>query len=61
MLPMDLLLGNGMPLDPYLSGYLKRYLLERLAPKDPKLPPLELFEFEGQLVFLEYSLLRNWV
>lgn len=44
ILPTDLL-GQGRPLDPYLFGFLKRYLLERLAPRDPKLPKLELFEF----------------
>jgi len=57
-LPMDLLLGGGLPLNPYLLGKLKRYLLERLAPRELKTPPLELFEFEGMSDFLEYSLLR---
>lgn len=49
-LPMDLLLDGGLPLNPYLLGKLKRYLLERLAPRELKTPPLELFEFEGMLL-----------
>ena len=47
---MDLLLDGGLPLNPYLLGKLKRYLLERLAPRELKTPPLELFEFEGMLL-----------
>ena len=60
-LPLEVLLGNGRPLNPYLLGIVKRFLLEKMAPKELKTPPLELFEFEGMSDFLEYSLLRNWV
>jgi len=58
---MDLLLAGGLPLSPYLLGKLKRYLLERLAPRELKTTPLKLFEFEGMSDFLEYALFMNWV
>lgn len=32
-----------------------------MKPKDLKLAPIELFEFEGMHDFLEWSLLRGWV
>lgn len=51
--------SQGRPLDPYLLGFLKRYLLERLAPRDPKLPRIIRVCLNKD--FLEYSLLRSWV
>jgi hypothetical protein len=57
---LELWLGRGKPLHPYAKGVLIQFLIERLKPKDIKLPSLD-YVFEGQLDNAEYTLTRNWL
>lgn len=60
-LPMDLWLGRGCPLNPYLKGYFVEYLRRDLRPRDLRVCPDEMFEMPGMKEFQEWSLLRGWV
>lgn len=60
-LPLEYLLGSGVPLNPYLHGELVRLLRRKMAPKDLVTPPLRLFEFEGQSDFLECRDLNHMI
>lgn len=46
-LPLDLWLGRGRPLNPYLKGFLVEFLRKELKPKDLKLAPESFFEQAG--------------
>lgn len=50
-LPLDLWLGRGRPLNPYLRGYIIAHLRTVLKPKDLRIPPEELFFTEDQHTF----------
>lgn len=60
-LPVDLWLGRGRPLNPYLIGYIVNYLREKMRPKELKLMPDELFGHPAEKDFIEWSTLRSWV
>ena len=49
----NLWLGRGMPMDPYITGYLVSYLRKKMAPKDLVVPPSNLFPDEDQETFLD--------
>ena len=61
MLPIELWLGRGRPLNPYIKGHLVRFLRRRLVPRDLQYPPIDLFEQSGMSDFLEWSLVRSWM
>lgn len=60
-LPVEWWLGGGLPLNPFLHALVVLYLVERLRPKEPVLPPVELFQQSGMCDFLEWSLMRSWM
>jgi hypothetical protein len=43
-LPLDLWLGSGSPLDPYVVGQIHSYLREKMVPRQLTEPPFELEE-----------------
>lgn len=60
-LPVDLWLGRGYPLNPYLMASLIHQIRERIKPVDLRLPPDGYFVTEKVKDFLEYSMSRSWV
>lgn len=58
--PFELWLGRGLPLDPYLRGYLIDMLRNAYKPKDLVIPPESLYPSEVSAWFTEYSLMRAW-
>lgn len=60
-LPLDLWLGRGRPLNPYLRGLLINVLINEMRPKQLVVAPEDCFEQPGMNDFLEWSVLRNWV
>nr|QLA48200.1 RNA-dependent RNA polymerase [Medinilla magnifica] len=59
-LPLELWLGRGYPLNPYLKGRLVDFLFEELYLKQLKMFPDEMV-FDGQREHLERTLLRRWM
>ena len=60
-LPLDLWLGRGMPLNPYLEGRLI-YTCVRSNPLwDLEPPPREVFKWSWFHEFLEYTMFRSWM
>lgn len=55
-LPLDLWLGRGMPLNPYLRAHLVWILREEMKPKELRLPEDNLFEMPGR----EYQPGESW-
>ncbi|KAF1854694.1 hypothetical protein Lal_00015655, partial [Lupinus albus] len=61
-MPFELWLGRGLPLDPYLRGYLFDILRKAYKPnKYLFLPPLSLYPSEVSAWFTESSLMRAWM
>ena len=60
-LPLDLWLGRGKPLNPYLRGFIINNLRNTLRPQELRVPPDDLFFTEEQRTFQEYTQLRGWV
>lgn len=60
-LPLELWLGRGLPLNPYVRGVLFTLLTKEMRPKQLSLPPEEVQLGPGAVDFLEYSMLRRWV
>lgn len=58
--PLELWLGRGAPLNPYLRGKMIVYLRKELKPKEIRLVPNELL-FDGEREILERTVIRNWV
>lgn len=58
--PLELWLGCGAPLNPYLRGKMIVYLRKELKPKEIRLVPNELL-FDGEREILERTVIRNWV
>lgn len=58
---MELWLGRGRPLNPYLRFVIKAKILARLRPKELKVTPSELFVTPKVEDFQEYTNLRSWV
>ena len=58
---LELWLGRGRPLNPYLRFVLVDKVLSQLRPKDLRVTPAELFVTEKVSDFQEYSTLRGWV
>ena len=56
---MEWWLGRGLPLDPYLRGYIINKLREKFVPRDIRLPPIELYAYMVP-EFHEYTFIRNW-
>lgn len=54
-------LAMGKALDPSVWGLAVWHLLEYFAPKDPILPPPEVFAYPGMMDFCEYSLYQGWM
>ena len=61
LLPADLWLGRGCPLNPDLRGKIIDFLRKGMAPRDLKIRPYDLFNQPGMKDFLEWSCLRAWV
>lgn len=59
--PLEIWLGRGKPLNPYLCGILIAKLLSELKPKELKVIPDQYFTQPGMKDFLEWSILRSWV
>lgn len=59
-LPMELWLGRGRPLNPYLRGVIIDYLCREMRPRELILAPEHLFEMPGMRDMLEWTLLRSW-
>lgn len=59
--PLNLWLGRGRPLNPYIHGYLVSHLIQKMKPRDLVLPQTGMFEQAGMGDFLEWSLVRCWV
>lgn len=51
LLPLELWLGGGRPLSPYLVGVLVHYLRKKLMPRDITRPPVEYFQQPGMSDF----------
>ncbi|GAB4856170.1 hypothetical protein Ancab_039451 [Ancistrocladus abbreviatus] len=60
-LPMDLWLGRGRPLNPYLTGIIIDLLRSEMRPRELSIIPDHLFEVGPMKDFLEWSCLRSWV
>ena len=62
-LPADLWLACcfGRALPPAVIGRLIAHVVEELLPRDPILPPDELFPYPGMRDFNEWSLYRGWM
>lgn len=61
-MPFELWLGRGLPLDPYLRGYLFDILRKAYKPnKYLFLPPESLYPSEVSAWFTESSLMRAWM
>lgn len=58
-LPLDLWLGRGNPISPYLRGIIVELVREECKPKQLILPPDDL-TFEGERENFEYTLYHNW-
>lgn len=58
---LELWLGRGLPLNPYLRGLLISILRVEMRPKELRFIPDELFIVEKVKDFLEWSTLRSWV
>nr|UJQ92583.1 MAG: putative RNA-dependent RNA polymerase [Mitoviridae sp.] len=58
---LELWLGRGRPLNPYLKWILKEKILNEMKPKDLRLTPEELYVAPKVGDFQEYSTLRGWV
>lgn len=61
LLPLELWLGRGSPLNPYLKGELCEFLRQETKPLDLKLFPDEVIVGSATTDFLEYTSLRSWV
>lgn len=60
LLPLDLWIGRGFPLDPYRQGLIVDLVRRRLSPGELKPPPESLVSDEYQEV-LERTLIHNWM
>lgn len=58
-MPLEIWLGRGRPLDPYLRGVLVAFLRERTKPLDIKLFPD--LKIDGLEYLYEWTVLRAWV
>lgn len=58
-MPLEIWLGRGRPLDPYLRGVLVAFLRERTKPLDIKLFPD--LKIDGLEYLHEWTVLRAWV
>ncbi|XP_054789349.1 uncharacterized mitochondrial protein AtMg01110 [Prosopis cineraria] len=59
-LPLDLWLGRGNPISPYLKGILVDLVKERMKPKQLVLPP-EGYLLDGEAANAEYTLYHHWM
>ncbi len=57
---LEMWIGRGQPLNPYLRGLLLSVVRQEMKPKDLRLIPDELFVTEKVKDFLEWSSLRSW-
>lgn len=60
-LPLDLWIGRGNPLSPYLKGILVQRVREAHKLKQLVLPPEEIWWSEGERDNAEYTTVRNWM
>lgn len=51
----------GRPIPPQCVGALVHALLEHFAPKELKVPPIEVFAYPGMAEFNEYSVMQGWM
>ena len=58
---LELWLGGGLPLNPYLRFVVWDKITSQLRPKDLRVTPAELFVTEKVNDFQEYTTLRSWV
>lgn len=59
-LPLDIWLGQGCPLNPYLKGRIVDIVRNELKPQDSKFPPAR-FVSEADQIILEGSLYYEWM
>ena len=59
-LPLEMWLGRGNPLNPYIKGKMVHLLRKELKPKELQIFPSDLV-FEGERVILEHTVLLRWV
>jgi len=59
-LPLELWIGRGYPLNPYLRGKIIAYLRRELKQQEIRLPPEQLL-FDGEVEFNERTVLRKWM
>lgn len=60
-LPLDLCLGSGLPIDPYVKGLIHSDLREKMVPRQITEPPTELELGGGARDMLEWTMLRRWM
>ena len=58
---LELWLGRGRPLNPYLRSLIRDRILAQLRPRDLRVTPEELFVTPKVSYFQEYTTLRGWV
>ncbi|KAJ4951969.1 hypothetical protein NE237_028801 [Protea cynaroides] len=59
--PLEFWMSRGYPMGPYLRGlYMSAYIREHIKPKELQWIPDE-FTFDGEVEFLERTMVRNWV
>lgn len=59
-MPLELWLGRGYPINPYLRGDLLFFIREYLKPKELRLPPSDLL-VDGEVEILERTMIRRWM
>jgi len=59
-LPLEMWLGRGKPLNPYLRGKMVTFLRRELRPKEIRIFPSDLV-FDGEREILERTVLLGWV
>lgn len=60
-LPLDLWLGQGLPLNPYLEGFLIYTCVHENPLWDLEPPPREVFKWRWFHEFMEYTMFRSWM
>ena len=58
---LELWLGRGLPLNPYIRGFIINYLRKEMKPKDIRMIRDELFFTPKVKEFLEWLMLRSWM
>lgn len=53
--------ASGLPLNPYIRGYIIDFLRNEMKPTELSVIPEYLFVLSGMRDFLEWSCLRSWV